>query len=311
MTGAYRDRAGADVRPRYATFSGRAPRHLSRGWRGFARGGWLLLCVWLMSPGAGQAQDPDANRGSGTPAAPGCVTTDLPPFAEVVPGSGPVTQAYYFGPTRDYGHGVLGDAIEARSVLVAYDGPLGRFCDQIHAGPERVFEDTNPRLFDLTGNGTDEVIVVAAHQRFGARIEVYGYPGPGAHIRLLAHTPYVGSRNRWRGVAAIGDLDGDGAFDIVEIDRPHLAKTMRVWRFDGAGLTEIANLRGLSNHRIGEPFITGGLRDCGLGPEVITADANWRQVMATRLAGGELTTRALGPFSPEGVAAALQCKEVG
>ena len=50
---------------------------------------------------------------------------------------------------------------------------------------------------------------------------------------------------------------------------------------EGDRVVEIARQAGLTNHRIGEDFITSGLRDCGAGAEVVLANA------ANVLAGGE------------------------
>ncbi len=172
---------------------------------------------------------------------------------------------------------------------------------------ELVFEDTAPRLADLDGDGLPEIIVVQSHQRLGAQLAIYrvaeGEPG----IDMVATTPFIGRPNRWLAPIGAADLDGDGVVEIAYVDRPHLARTLRVWRFETDQLTEIAALEGLTNHRIGEPFITGGIRDCGEGPEMITANAGWTQVMGTRIEGGTLTTRPLAPFSHDAVSSILNC----
>jgi hypothetical protein len=51
----------------------------------------------------------------------------------------------------------------------------------------------------------------------------------------LASTPWIGQRFRWLAPVAAADLDGDGAMELAYVDRPHLARTLRVWRiaFDG------------------------------------------------------------------------------
>jgi hypothetical protein len=77
----------------------------------------------------------------------------------------------------------------------------------------------------------------------------------------------IGQRNRWLAPIGAADLDGDGRVEIAYVDRPHLARTLRVWRSrPGGTLTEIATATGLTNHRIGEAFITGGIRDARRGP---------------------------------------------
>jgi len=217
-----------------------------------------------------------------------------------LPASAEITAARYADPTDRYPHGVLGDALEWGTLeLVLADGTVRRF-EQPAA---LVFEDLAPRLADLNGDGAPEVIVVEAHRNFGARLSVYGPNG------LIAATPPIGQRFRWLAPFAWGDLDGDGeAAEIAYVDRPHLAKTLRVVRLEGGTLTEIAATGGLTNHRIGEDFISGGLRDCGEGPEMLLASANWLAVMSVRLRSGVLITRQLGPFEgPGSFAAAEAC----
>ncbi len=219
------------------------------------------------------------------------------------------TIAWYHGATTRYPHGVLGDTIEATRLSI-YAGTSWNSCgDQTIGLPEElVFEDVAPRLADLDADGIPEIIVVQSHQRLGAQLAVYRARENGFGLDLVATTPFIGRSNRWLAPIGMADFDGDGARDIAYIDRPHLARTLRVWRFEDDTLTEIAALEGLTNHRIGEPFITGGVRDCGAGPEMVTADTAWAQDMITRIADGQAVSRAVAPFSQAAVADALACR---
>jgi hypothetical protein len=92
-----------------------------------------------------------------------------------------------------------------------------------------------------------------------------------------------------------------------------LAKTLMVWRYlpqaDGIGkLEKIAQATGLTNHKIGERDIGGGMRICDDTVEVITANANWSRVIATRLENGSLVKRDVGPHTGRAsLVAALSC----
>jgi len=232
--------------------------------------------------------------------------------AGVLLSAGPVAAAELVGarftePTTRYAHGVLGDDEEWGALVLRIDACPG--CARLEALefvirlPEnRVFEDLEPRLFTLP-DGRALVAVVESDARQGARLSVYGPEG------LFAAGPFIGRSNRWLAPIDIGDLDGDGAVEIAYIDRPHLAKTLRVFRLDPAGdLREVAQMPGFSNHRIGWDFIPGGLRTCANGPELIVASGDWRQIMAVQFRDGALSARALAPYDgPTSLDAALTC----
>ncbi|MEM8551861.1 MAG: VCBS repeat-containing protein [Pseudomonadota bacterium] len=212
--------------------------------------------------------------------------------------AGEIQSAYYAAPTDRYAHGVLGDAIEYGAlVITSADGKSVR-ADL----PENlVFEDVAPRLWDVTGDGAPEVIVVEADQRRGARLAIWTREG------RLAATPFIGTRYRWLAPVGAADFDGDGAIEIAYVDRPHLAKTLRIWRLSGRRMVEVASARGVSNHRIGWNYIEGGVRDCGRGPEMVLASGDWRRVVIARL-GRSLRLDEAGPYSPSAVKSALDCR---
>ncbi len=212
-----------------------------------------------------------------------------------------ITAARYADPTTRYAHAVLGDAIEHGTLELFTDA--GRTLRMVL--PEtRVFEDTEPRLADLDGDGAPEVLVAESDARLGARLAVYGTGG------LIAAAPFIGTRFRWLAIVGAADLDGDGAIEIAYVDRPHLAKSLRVFRFEGGALAEVASLPGVTNHRIGERDIAGGIRECGAGPEVVVADAAWRRIAAVRLSDGKLTATPLFPHEGrESFARAMACRD--
>lgn len=274
-----------------------APRLPFRALRRCVRGAWIGLCMGLAWSGVAIGCTVSAHQ-----------TTQMPEsLSNLWPGPGG-SLAWYDGPTTRYAHGVLGDTIEATQ-LHAYSESAQTLCGQqsFVLPDELVFEDTAPRLVDLNSDGLPEIVVVQSHQRLGAQLAIYEIPSNGEALRQIAATPFIGRPNRWLAPIGAADLDGDGSVEIAYIDRPHLARILRVWRLVDGVMVEVATLEGLTNHRIGEDFITGGLRNCGDGAEMITADSDWSQVMATRLTGGTLQTRALGRFSADAITSALAC----
>ncbi|MCK0096259.1 VCBS repeat-containing protein [Yoonia sp. F2084L] len=224
-----------------------------------------------------------------------------------------IVSADYAAPTDRYAHGILGDAIEWGTLEITTDDSgrgginqsllLRKNVYEFSLPLDRVFEDVAPRLADVDNDGAPEVIVVETHFPQGAQLAIYDETGK------IAATPHIGRTNRWLAPIGVADLDGDGLVEVAYIDRPHLAKTLRVWRFVDGALEPVADLPGLTNHRIGERDIGGGIRDCGQGPEMITANADWSQIMATTLTDGKLQTRAIGAHvDRRSFATALACR---
>ena len=216
--------------------------------------------------------------------------------------------AWYEGPTTAYGHGILGDTIEAQRVRLVTprgaDGTCGSVV--VDAGPGHVFEDVAPRLADLDGDGRAEVITVRTNFSLGAQLAVYRETDDG--LILDATTDYIGRSNRWLSPVGAADLDGDGFVEIAFVDRPHLAKVLRVFRYRAGALELVAEAAGVTNHRIGERDIGGGIRDCGNGPEMIVATANWARLVSVRLRDGALVAEDIGAHRDRGsFAQAMAC----
>lgn len=227
-----------------------------------------------------------------------CLGAAAPALAEPV-----LTGAGYLEPTTRYGHAVLGDGVEWGALRLRLREADGGTRDVLLRLPEtRVFEDLAPRLVDLGGQRAAMVIETdAAH---GARLALYTSEG------VLAAGPFIGQPYRWLAPVGAADLDGDGQVEIAWVDRPHLARVLRVWRYvtGNPALQEVASRPGFTNHRIGWDHIAGGLRDCGQGPEMITADGDWQRIMASTLVAGRIETRALGPYDEAAIEAALACR---
>jgi hypothetical protein len=213
-------------------------------------------------------------------------------------------------PTDRYDHAVLGDALEWGGLhLSISDCPLcGRVPEPFDATitlPEtRVFEDIEARLSDVTGDGLPEVIVVETDLNLGASLAVYGPEGK------IAATPFIGQPNRWLAPAGIADFDGDGRVEIAYVDRPHLLGELVFVRLEGKRLREVARLGGLSNHRIGEDTITGGVRTCGKAVELVLASKDFDRLMLVSYEQGQPEATDLGPFSQGAVDAALDCRQM-
>ncbi len=215
-----------------------------------------------------------------------------------------IQSAAYALPTDSYAHGAVAQG-EWSGIAIGLDD----MSSEMQTITPWVFEDTHARLVDLDGDGGPEVVTVVSRAGEGAAIWIWAMTDAGP--RVVARTEPIGRHHRWLAIAAVADLDGDGRTEIAYVDRPHLARILRVVRVESkAGvwsITEVASAPGHTNHRFGERFIEGALWFCR-GPEVVTATADWSRWQGTQLIGGQLVTRDLGPYGgADTVQSALTC----
>lgn len=217
-----------------------------------------------------------------------------------------IAGAAYVEPTGAYGHGALAGG-EYAGLRIDYD-------DGSHAVlrlAAAVFEDTAPRLHDFDGDGAPELVVVVSGFATGAMVQIIDVVGDNA--RSIGQTEPIGRRHRWLAVAGIADFDGDGRAEVAYVDRPHLAKVLRLVAVDmrpgEARLTPLAEAPGLTNHHLGSAEIEGGVRACpGAAPVIVTADADWREIVETRFVEGRLRSTSVGAYTgTESLATRLSC----
>jgi hypothetical protein len=241
-----------------------------------------------------------------------CFFAGPPPVSatiEAADGKGGIRAAAYIDQTNAYGHDIMGRVPDARALRVIIVDEGGTACvnvDRVDAGKDHVFEDTAPRLADVDGDGRAEIIAVRSSFTQGAQLVVYTLRD--GSLEILAATPYIGQRNRWLAPAAVGDLDGDGHVEIAYVDRPHLAKVLRIWRYADGDFREVADAGGVTNHAIGDEVIHGGLRDCGDGPEIVLSDAGRARMLAVRYDGAAISARDIGTFSAQAALDAVACR---
>lgn len=218
------------------------------------------------------------------------------PFLLASEASADIASAKYTGPVDVYGHGVVPNGEYGAMEVALDDGSLLGASPMIDAA---VFEDTEPRLVDFDGDGVPEIVTVVAYFEKGAAIRIWKFDtsstdpriGP---LRVFAEGEPIGTPFRWLAVVGAADLDGDGDIEIAYVDRPHLAKTLRIVSVKGEGLVEEVSLGGVTNHRIGEEDIAGGVRDCGNGPEMLMASADWSKMLSVTFKDGTLETKEIG-----------------
>ncbi len=161
-------------------------------------------------------------------------------------GGGDILSAWYEAPTTRYGHGILGDAIEAgRLAVEKTNGEIVRF----DLDPQTVFEDRYPRLKDLDGDGKIEIVTIKASLSQGAGVTIYGLEN-GAIVER-ATTGYHGRANRWLNIAGIANFTGGEGQQVAFVRTPHIGGHLYFYSYDNGKFEEIDKISGFSNHVIG------------------------------------------------------------
>lgn len=149
-------------------------------------------------------------------------------------------------PTGDYGHAVLGDPLEARSISLLEISPSLHVVNQISIPPPDVIEGIAPIWADLTGDGKSEIIVTLSNSQEGARIVVYSEEGA-----QLAVGPSIGRGSRWRHQLVVAPFGPAGELELVDVLTPHIGGLVEYYQMVGDRLEIVARVPGYSSHRIG------------------------------------------------------------
>lgn len=216
-----------------------------------------------------------------------------------------IESARYVDPDTSYSHLVLGLTHNWAAVEVRLNTGAAL---KLQAPDGLVFEDITPHIIDLDADGQSELMVVESGFGKGARIAVYAFDG--VDVTVMASTPHIGQTHRWYAPIGAADLDGDGLVEVAFVDRPHLAKTLRIWRYDPQAqpaFYEIATLANVTNHRIGEDFISSGIRSCGDQAPIFLASGDWRELVEVTVESDAVRAEARGRYTSNALKAALTC----
>lgn len=164
------------------------------------------------------------------------------PDSRVAVGTDTVARAWLAEPVARYAHGVLGDAIEAGSLVIE------RRDDQrlvLRLAGDAVFEDLVPRIVTL--DGAEHILVVKSYLNRGSALAVVD----ARSAAIVAETPPIGRPHAWLNPAGAADFDGDGSLDIALVRQPHVLGRLELWSWRNGSLEKIGEITDVSNHVIG------------------------------------------------------------
>lgn len=205
--------------------------------------------------------------------------------------AGDIGAAWYAGRTDRYAHGILGDTLEGSILRVATNS--GRYL-KLTLPDTEVFEDRYPRLADLDGDGTVEIVTIRASVTHGAAVTVYGVVDDT--IVMRATTGFIGRANRWLNIAGIAAFRGGAGKEIAYVRTPHIGGTLFFHAFENGKLNRVGELAGFSNHLIGSTEMRlSAITDVdGDGaPDLAVPSADRRQLRIVGFSRGQLVDRGM------------------
>ena len=167
------------------------------------------------------------------------------PEKEIAKNFGHSTYAQYAMPSGNYKHGILGDEIEAKQLVVVVDSVF--YAHKL--SKDFVFEDIRPRLYDVDGDSKLEFITIRSNVSKGAGIAIYKIIDE--QLVEYAQVPEIGTSHRWLNIVAINDLDNDGVVELVWIETPHIGGILKVAKIKAGTLEVLTERAQYSNHAIG------------------------------------------------------------
>ena len=212
------------------------------------------------------------------------------PDGEVSKATRNIATAWLTGPTDRYGHGALGDDIEASGIAVELKsgGRLIRL--DLTLEDDSVFEDRLARLVDMDGDGEDEVLVVRSTQDRGAALALIEADESG--LRIAAQSPAHGLPYRWLNPVGVADFDGDGRPEAAIVRTPHIGGILELFEWNGGELVREQRQPGFSNH-------INGTRNLGLSAirdvngdgvaDILVPDASLGSLRMVTFKGGRFT----------------------
>jgi hypothetical protein len=176
-------------------------------------------------------------------------------------------------PTDRYGHGVLGDAIEAAAIewINLCSNERGR----IDIPAPDVIEGISPMLADVDGDSELEVLATVSNGDEGARLVSWEFDGTP-----LAESAPIGRGNRWRNQLAVGPFGPEGQIEVIDVRTPHIGGTLQAFRVTGGNDGVILERVAASDDRYTTHVIGSRNLDMGLALDA-NADGRLDVVVAT------------------------------
>jgi hypothetical protein len=152
-------------------------------------------------------------------------------------------------PTERFGHGLLGDRLEAASVTVIGITPFGLSLRGRHLLATAVFEDLVPVLAPISDAGRPAVLVARSAPEGGSVVAALAWRD-GALVPL-AESPIADPANEWVHVIGAANIGGNAAPEIVAVRVPPAGGVLAAFRRKAGVLDVVGQVPGFASHAAG------------------------------------------------------------
>jgi FG-GAP-like repeat len=153
-------------------------------------------------------------------------------------------------PTERYGHGILGDRLEAASVSVIGITPFGLSLRARHPLATAVFEDLVPVLAPISETGRAVVLLARSAPEAGSVVAALGWRD-GALVTTSESAAVKPGSSEWVHVIGAANLGGDATPEIVAVRVPQAGGVLTAFRRKGSVLDVVAQVPGFASHVAG------------------------------------------------------------
>ncbi len=157
-------------------------------------------------------------------------------------------------PTDAYDHAILGDGLEAQSLILIDTNPTPQIVQQIEMPEGLVVEGLAPIWVDIDQDGQREIIVTVSAYGQGAQILIFNQAGD-----IIARGQPIGESYRWRHQIAVAPFGPNGEIELVDVLTPHIGGVVEFFALSGSQLELVAQIPGFTSHVIGSRNLTMAL----------------------------------------------------
>lgn len=155
-------------------------------------------------------------------------------FADPLPDTrvvGAAVAVALVGPTNRYGHGVLGDRIEASAVEMV--DRCSNASTRVEIAAPSVIEGVSAIVADVDGDRRSDVLVTESNADVGAWLAAYNMDG-----LLIATSDAIGQGNRWRNQLAVAPTGPAGEVEVIDVRVPHIGGVVEFFQYRPDGRLE-------------------------------------------------------------------------